>query len=209
VPAYLRSGETVLARAARAAGRSMLARARSVREDRGVKKHIALLRGINVGRAKRIAMADLRALVEGLGYQDVRTLLNSGNVVFTVPAKVRGVPASRIEKALAAELGLVARVTGIGADELAEAIEANPLTVCDPSRVLVAFVSSAADLEKLRPLARADWAPDELAIGKRVAYIVCDAGGILDSKLVIAANRALGDRVTMRNWTTVSKLAAM
>ena len=45
------------------------------------RRHIALIRGINVGRAKRVAMADLRALVEGLGYRDVRTLLNSGNVV--------------------------------------------------------------------------------------------------------------------------------
>ena len=44
---------------------------------------IALLRGINVGKAKRVAMAELRALVEKLGYGDVRTLLNSGNVVFS------------------------------------------------------------------------------------------------------------------------------
>jgi uncharacterized protein (DUF1697 family) len=47
----------------------------------------ALIRGINLGRAKRVAMADLRALVEGLGYGDVRTLLNSGNVVFTTPGQ--------------------------------------------------------------------------------------------------------------------------
>ncbi len=51
------------------------------------RRHVALIRGINVGRAKRVAMADLRALVEGLGYRDVRTLLNSGNVVFTVTKK--------------------------------------------------------------------------------------------------------------------------
>ena len=44
-------------------------------------RHVALLRGINVGRAKRIAMADLRALVEGLGFGEVRTLLNSGNAI--------------------------------------------------------------------------------------------------------------------------------
>ena len=48
-------------------------------------RHVALLRGINVGKAKRIAMADLRALVADLGYRDVGTLLNSGNVVFTAP----------------------------------------------------------------------------------------------------------------------------
>ena len=64
-------------------------------------RHVALLRGINVGTAKRVAMADLRALVEGLGYGDVSTLLNSGNVVFTVPAKAaKTSPATRIEQAL-------------------------------------------------------------------------------------------------------------
>jgi uncharacterized protein (DUF1697 family) len=61
-----------------------------------VGKQVALIRGINVGRAKRVAMADLRALVESLGCSDVRTLLNSGNIVFTTP---RTAPAScrRIE----------------------------------------------------------------------------------------------------------------
>src|SRR5204863_1567267 len=49
--------------------------------------HVALLRGINVGTAKRVAMADLRQLMTGLGYSDVRTLLNSGNVVFTAPPR--------------------------------------------------------------------------------------------------------------------------
>ena len=53
-------------------------------------RQVALLRGINVGRAKRVAMADLRALVEDLGYCDVRTLLNSGNVVFTAARAAPG-----------------------------------------------------------------------------------------------------------------------
>ena len=67
-------------------------------------RHVALLRGINVGRAKRVAMAELRALIEGLGYGDVRTLLNSGNVVFSASAATAGNAASRIEEALAKKL---------------------------------------------------------------------------------------------------------
>jgi uncharacterized protein (DUF1697 family) len=51
---------------------------------------VGLIRGINVGRAKRVAMADLRALVESLGYGEVKTLLNSGNVVFTAPGGTTG-----------------------------------------------------------------------------------------------------------------------
>ena len=65
--------------------------------------HVALLRGINVGSAKRIAMADLRALVEGLGFRDVRTLLNSGNIIFSAPKNRRDDAAARIEKAMSAK----------------------------------------------------------------------------------------------------------
>src|SRR5881628_2807318 len=106
--------------------------------DGGMSRHVALIRGINVGRAKRVAMADLRALVEDLGYGDVRTLLNSGNVVFTAPRAGRGA-ADRIEKALAARLGVPARVTVLTAAELAAAISENPLreVAKDPSRLLV------------------------------------------------------------------------
>ena len=66
-------------------------RFRRTQERRHVKtvRYVALFRGINVGRAKRVAMADLRTLFEGLGYGDVRTLLNSGNVVFSAPATTR------------------------------------------------------------------------------------------------------------------------
>src|SRR5438445_10847766 len=89
-------------------------------------RYVALFRGINVGRAKRIAMADLRALMEALGYRDVRTLLNSGNVVFTDPRAARGDVAARIEKAVAERTGVSARITVLSAAELAAAPDANP-----------------------------------------------------------------------------------
>src|SRR5206468_3696698 len=89
------------------------------------RNHIALIRGINVGRAKRIAMADLRALIEGLGYRNVRTLLNSGNVVFSDPRSATRDRAQHIEKAMAAKLGISARVTVLSAAELAAAVRGN------------------------------------------------------------------------------------
>ena len=67
--------------------------------------YVALLRGINVGKAKRIAMADLRALLEGLGYTDVATLLNSGNVVFKVGGGAAKRLAADISAAIATRLG--------------------------------------------------------------------------------------------------------
>ena len=168
---------------------------------------IALLRGINVGKAKRIAMADLRALVGKLGYGDVRTLLNSGNVVFTVPPKVRGDSASRIQKAIADELGVSARVTVITADELASAVEENPLREADdePPRFLVAFLNRPADRALLAPLAKRKWGREKLALGERVAYLWC-AGGILESDLLTEIGRVLKDGVTARNWATTRKL---
>jgi uncharacterized protein (DUF1697 family) len=171
---------------------------------------VALIRGINVGRAKRVAMADLRALVEDLGYGDARTLLNSGNIVFTAPRAAPGTAAAHIEKAVATRLGVTARVTVFTAVELADAVTANPLleVASDPSRLLVAFLSKHADRSRLEPLQEQDWAPEVLALGPRVAYLWCPEG-ILASRLAEAVNRVLGDAVTMRNWTTTIKLDAL
>ena len=168
---------------------------------------IALIRGINVGRAKRVAMADLRTLVEGLGYGDVRTLLNSGNIVFTTGRKALRNPASRIEKAMTSSLGVSARVMVITASELAEIVAANPLlaVATDPSRLMVTVLASPADLHRLESLAQEDWAPEVLAFGPRVAYSWCPDGIIL-SRLTIAMGRALGDAATTRNWPTITKL---
>lgn len=173
-------------------------------------RHVALIRGINVGKAKRVAMADLRALVEELGYGDVRTLLNSGNVVFTVPAKSKGSAAARMEEALAAKLGVSARFQVLSAAELATVVAENPLgeIADDPSRLLIAFLANPADLARLEPLAKQDWGADVLALGTRAAYLWC-GGGILASKLPEAVGRVLGDAVTTRNWATVTKLQAL
>jgi uncharacterized protein (DUF1697 family) len=173
-------------------------------------RQVALIRGINVGRAKRVAMADLRALVEDLGYRDVRTLLNSGNVVFTVPGKDRSEAAPRIEKAIASQLGVSARVMVLTGAEVAAAVTENPLldVADDPSRLLVTVLGGWADRARLESLAQRDWTPEILALGKRVAYLWC-AEGILASPMAVAVNRALGDAGTARNWATMTKLKAL
>ena len=168
---------------------------------------VALLRGINVGRAKRVAMADLRTLVEDLGYGDVRTLLNSGNVVFSVPKSIRGDPAPRIEKALGSKLGISSRVTVITADEVAVAIDDNPLRKVaeNPSRLLVMVLADAAVESRLKALVKEPWTPEALAIGKRVAYLWCPHGSI-DSRLMLAVTRLVGEGGTARNMATMTKL---
>jgi len=158
---------------------------------------IALFRGINVGRAKRIAMADLRALVTGLGYANVRTLLNSGSVIFEDPSSKTGDQALRIQNAVAAKLGVSTRVSVVPAAELAAIVRENPLQTIanDPSRFLAAFVSDRTVLTKIKPLIHQSWAPDQLAVGSRAAYIWC-ANGIVESKLLPAFSRQMGDGIT-------------
>jgi uncharacterized protein (DUF1697 family) len=175
-----------------------------------VKKQVALLRGINVGGAKRVPMADLRALVEELGYTDVRTLLNSGNVVFSVPPRIKGDAAARIQAAVADKMGVSAKVVAITAEHFETVVKENPLAAIatDPARFLVAFANDPADLAPLIPFTKQPLLPDALAIGSRAAYLWC-AGGILESKLFTAVNRLLPQVATTRNWATVIKLQAM
>ncbi len=170
---------------------------------------VALLRGINVGKAKRVSMEDLRGLLSGLGYGDVRTLLNSGNAVFEDPAGAKD-GAAVIEKALQKKLGIGCRVMVVSAADLAVIVRQNPLVqVADnPSRLHVAVPRARGDLAALRPLQDQPWGEERLAVGAAAAYLWCPRG-VIESKLVKAVDRTLGDSVTMRNWATVLKLSRM
>jgi uncharacterized protein (DUF1697 family) len=171
---------------------------------------IALLRGINVGKAKRIAMADLKKLVAGLGHKHVRTLLNSGNVVFEAPRAGTGKIARELEQAIETRFGFGVKVVVITAAELAAVVDENPLrsVVRNPARCLVAFTATPATLAKIVPLTEVSWPADQLAIGPRAAYLWC-AEGILKSELATAFLRFAGDAATTRNWATVLKLQAL
>jgi uncharacterized protein (DUF1697 family) len=171
---------------------------------------IALLRGINVGRARRIAMGDLRKLFEGLGHLNVRTLLNSGNVVFQSPRPNTRKLAKSIEAAITAKCGFSTAVTVITAKDLARIIKENTLLPLakDPSRHLVAFAADPKRLAPLRVMLKESWDPDALAFGSSAAYLWC-ATGILESKLNLTFARKAAASVTMRNWATVLKLQAI
>jgi uncharacterized protein (DUF1697 family) len=173
---------------------------------------VALLRGVNIGRAKRLQMADLRAVVERLGYSEVRTLLNSGNVVFSASGSKLNTSraASSIEESLAAQTGVASRVTVLTAAELAAVVSENSLLdiASDPKRLLVAVLNDGAHRELLQPLLAQSWHPEALAAGGRAAYLWC-AGGILESGLATALGRVLRDNVTSRNWSTMLKLHAL
>lgn len=170
-------------------------------------RQVAVLRGVNVGRAKRVAMAELREVFESLGYQDVRTLLNSGNLAFTSTRAVSPAAAARIERAITAQLLVITRVTLLEAEELGVIIAENSLfqKTRNPSHLLVAILADPADRPKLRSLLAQDWNDEAIAVGTHAAYLWCP-GGIHTSALWKAAGRLLGDGITTRNWTTIMKL---
>lgn len=171
---------------------------------------VALLRGVNVGTARRVPMAELRALLNALGHADVATLLNSGNAVFRA---ARGTPAghaARIAEALRARLALDVPVIVKSAAELSAIVAGNALApdAPDPSRLLVAFVQDRAALSGLAAIQPLVKAPEQLLIGPHAAYLHC-AGGILQSKAGEALLGKLGKAATTRNWATVLKLQAL
>ncbi len=175
-----------------------------------MERRVALLRGINVGTAKRIAMADLRTLFSDLGYTDVRTLLNSGNVVFSGAKSDANAEALRLEQAIATRLRVTTRITVLSAREIAAAVDDNPLRqiASNPSRLLLWVLDDNKAVAPLKPLAAERWEPDALALGKRVAYFWC-ADGLSKSQLLVAATRVLRDAGTARNLATMTKLRVL
>ncbi len=180
---------------------------------------IALLRGVNVGGAKRVPMADWRALMAGLGYTRVATLLNSGNAVFHATgssgATAAKAHAAAIAQALATQLKVEVPVIVKAARELDAIVAGNTLARdaaagpgFDPSRMLVTFAPDAAALAGLSPLAALVRPPEQFALGPHAAYLHC-AGGILESEAGKALLGRAGRAVTTRNWATTLKLQAM
>ena len=154
-------------------------------------------------------MADLRALIEGLGFSDVRTLLNSGNAVFRAKRPDAGKIALSIETAILNRFGHTVPVIVLTAQQLDDIVAENPLldTNQNAARFLVAFVATPVALARAAGLLSESWAPDALAVGDKAAYLWC-ANGIIESKLMQAFARVTAHMATTRNWATVLKLQA-
>ncbi|QRN94808.1 DUF1697 domain-containing protein [Archangium violaceum] len=171
-------------------------------------RYIALLRGINVGGNKKVPMARLRELLEGLGYTDVATLLQSGNAVFTSKEKNPAQVVKRIEAAIAKEFGFEVSVVVRTRDELAAVIKVNPLPGAEeaPSQFLVTFLSDVPEPKRIKEIDPAAYLPDEFRVVGREIYAWFPKG-IRDSKLATVLGSArLGVIPTARNWNTVTKL---
>jgi len=172
---------------------------------------VALLRGINVGGNKPVNMPRLRQLLTDLGYTDAQTYLQSGNAVFSCAPKVVASAAARLEDAIAVEFGVDCRVIVRTAAELAAAVMADPLVhlLGNPSRHLVGFLAEPPVSDGVELLSKEDFRTDQLRIVGQHLYLWCPNGLTGSPFGKLNFDRILGTAVTMRNWNTVSKLAAM
>ena len=151
-------------------------------------------------------MADLRALLEEAGYDDVRTHLQSGNVVLasgSPPSKV----AREVERLVAKRFGVDALVIVRTRDELAKVVELDPLgnVATNRARYLVSFLERKPAAKTVRELEAEDVAPERFVVEGRELY-AWHPGGVQRSKLNRLVERKLGVAATARNWNTVVRL---
>jgi uncharacterized protein (DUF1697 family) len=172
-------------------------------------RYVVLLRGINVGKAKRVAMADLRALLGDLGYTDVKTMLNSGNAVLTGDGAAPAEHAARIEAAIAERLGLDVRTMVLGAGELRTIVDGHPFAdiATNGSRMMANVLSAQPDPALFAQHDPTALDPENSRLGERVIYQWCPDGVLAAPPVAGAAEKDLGVDVTARNWNTITKLA--
>ncbi|MDQ6744773.1 MAG: DUF1697 domain-containing protein [Actinomycetota bacterium] len=171
---------------------------------------VALLRGINLGPRRRIAMAQLRENLGQAGYEGVATYLQSGNVVLRSELDGDAL-ARRLEGHIREWFGFDVPVVLRSAAELAEILVANPLrdVADEPKRYQVSFLSGELDDSVVAELSALAVEPERVAILGREVY-AWHPDGVIGSRLASAlATRKLGVTVTARNWTTVTKLAEL
>ena len=169
-----------------------------------------LLRGVNVGKGNRVPMAEFRAVLEKLGHGSVRTLLNSGNAVFSSSSRSSGKLAEGIASAVKGHFGVVTPVIVKSAAELDAIVKNNPFPPPEPdhSRFLVAFAMNPTKLQELTTLSSLVRPGEQFAVTERAAYLCC-AGGLLECKVAEAILGRAGRSITTRNWATVLKLSTL
>jgi uncharacterized protein (DUF1697 family) len=170
---------------------------------------IVLLRGIDVGTAKRVPMAELRDLLGELGYADVSTLLNSGNAVLRMGAGEPARHATRIAAAVEQRFGFQVPVVVRTVAELDRIVAECPFDVeaLDPARLLVVFAQGPKQLAALADLVALAVPPERFEIGARAAYLACP-DGVLASRVGEALLGTVGAAFTTRNWSTVQRVQA-
>ncbi|OUE30443.1 hypothetical protein BFL35_09920 [Clavibacter michiganensis] len=172
-------------------------------------RSVVLLRGINVGRAKQVPMADLVSALEGLGYRGVRTHLRSGNAVVDHDRPSGIGAAVAIEDAVRQATGVTADVHVVDEGDFRRIAAGMPFgpVADDPSRLLVSFVDRPL-VPSPEPPPAASIAPDLLAVTRDAVYS-WHPDGVSASRVPPAFWRGLGVSVTARNARSVDAIVAL
>ena len=174
----------------------------------GSRTYVAFLRGINVGGKNLLPMKELAAMFARAGASDVRTYIQSGNVLFTATPTVAAKIAAAVTKAVAAKYGFEVALVLRTQEELAAVARANPYLTpdADHGRLLVMFLADAPAARAVAALDPQRSPPDEFTVRGREIYLRCP-NGFGRSKLSNAwFDAKLGTTSTGRNWRTVLKL---
>ncbi len=174
--------------------------------------YVALLRAVNVGGHQPVAMADLRRLIETLGFGDARTLLQSGNLVFRGEARTGATLERLLEREIEKSLGVETDVFVRTAKDWSGIVAGNPFPAeaeRDPGRLLVLCLKGPADRASVAALRAAIAGGERIeAVGRQLYAFYPD--GVGRSRLTLPRiEKHLGVRATGRNWNTVVKLAAL
>jgi uncharacterized protein (DUF1697 family) len=174
--------------------------------------YISMFRGINVGGNKRIRMDDLRKSFEGLGFEQVKTYIQSGNVVFKAGKASSTALGKKIEARIVSDFGFSASVIVRTDAELAQTIAANPFLTqrgIDLERLHVVFLSDIPAIPALKRLAEFTVAPDQSrCVGKEI-FLYLPNGFSASSLWKVPWEKALAVVTTTRNWKTVNALHQM
>ncbi|MFD6433175.1 DUF1697 domain-containing protein [Streptomyces venezuelae] len=178
-----------------------------------IKTYAALLRGINVSGHKKVPMAELRALLEGLGHGGVRTHLQSGNAVFTTEGGDEESLAAALGAAIEAHFGFAVDVLVRDHAYLKAIVDACPFPAADlePKQLHVTYFSGPVDPERFASVGQPAFLPEEFRLGDRALYLYTP-DGLGRSKLAEVLSRprlTKGLIATSRNWNTVTRLEEM
>lgn len=173
-----------------------------------MRTYVALLRGINVGGRAMIKMPALRSLLAEMGFEDVSTYVQSGNVVFKSSSRGADVIASDIEERIAAAFGLETTVLIRTPAELRRIADSNPFQdrETDYTKLHVVFLSSAPEAQAVNELDPNRSPPDEFSVRGREIYLHLPNGAGRSKLTIDYFEKRLGVRATARNWKTLTKL---
>lgn len=177
-----------------------------------MKTYIAMLRGINVSGQKKVPMAELKALVEGLTYQNVRTYIQSGNVLFEYKEADPLILSKQLQEKIADVFGFEVPVIIRTPEEMQTVIKANPFIKAhetEPEKIYLTFLAETPDKEHIAKLQELRYEPEQFVLSGKEIYLYVPEGygnaklnnNLFENKLKVKA--------TTRNWKTVNELVRL